>query len=205
MLPVIPRTEYAEREERTLVMEAQAGNRVAFEELVRRFDREVLRVALHLTKRPEDACDVYQEAFLKLYRNLHRFRSECSFRTWLRRIVTNVCVDHLRRRRAHREEQASDIHVERQEEGTGDFFEFQREYRPTFDPERQLAGKEIRSRIARAMHRLSPRERKVFRLRHNQGLKIRAIGNTLGSSEEAAKNWLYRGTHKMRQELADLR
>ena len=205
MLTVIPRTEYAEQEERTLVMEAQAGNRVAFEELVRRFGREVLRVALHLMKRPEDACDVYQETFLKVYRNLHRFRSECSFRTWLYRIVTNVCVDHLRRRRVHHEEQAPEIHVERQEDSTGDFFEFQPEYRPTLDPERQLAGKEIRSRIARAMHRLSSRERMVFRLRHNQGLKIRAIGNTLGSSKEAAKNWLYRGTHKMRQELADLR
>jgi RNA polymerase sigma-70 factor (ECF subfamily) len=205
MLTVIPRTEYVEREERTLVMEAQDGNRAAFEELMRRFDREVLRIALHLMKRPEDAGDVYQEAFLKVYRNLHRFRSECSFRTWLYRIVTNVCVDHLRRKRTHREEQASDIHVERQGEGTGDFFEFQREYRPTFDPERQLAGQEIRNRIARAMHRLSPRERMVFWLRHHQGLKIRAIGNTLGSSEESAKNWLYRGTHKMRRELADLR
>jgi len=85
-------------DERALVAEAQAGNRAAFEELVRRFDRDVLRLALNLMKRPEDARDVYQEAFLKVYRNLHRFRFECSFYTWLYRIVTNVCLDHLRPR-----------------------------------------------------------------------------------------------------------
>src|SRR5271155_5368231 len=62
--------------ERTLVAEAQAGSRAAFEELVHRFDRDVLRLALNLMKRPEDARDVYQEGFLKVYRNLHRIRFE---------------------------------------------------------------------------------------------------------------------------------
>ena len=66
-------------DERCIVAEAQTGNRAAFEELVRRYDRDVLRLALNLMKRPEDARDVYQEAFLKVYRNLHRFRFECSF------------------------------------------------------------------------------------------------------------------------------
>src|SRR5438128_2716745 len=83
-------------DERALVSQAQAGNRAAFEDLVRRYDRDVLRLALNLMKRPEDARDVYQEAFLKVYRNLHRFRFECSFYTWLYRIVTNVFLDHRR-------------------------------------------------------------------------------------------------------------
>ncbi len=88
-------------DERCIVAEAQAGNRSAFEELVRRYDRDVLRLALNLMKRPEDARDVYQEAFLKVYRNLHRFRFECSFYTWLYRIVTNAAkrVPKIRRRR----------------------------------------------------------------------------------------------------------
>src|SRR5258708_33297554 len=63
--------------ERTLVAEAQAGNRTAFEELVHRYDRDVLRLALNLMKRPEDARDGYQQAYLKVYRNLHRFVVEC--------------------------------------------------------------------------------------------------------------------------------
>src|SRR5262245_65452517 len=149
-------------DERALVAEAQAGNLAAFEELVRRYDRDVLRLALNLMKRPEDARDVYQEAFLKVYRNLHRFRFECSFYTWLYRIVTNVCLDHLRRRQARPEDQAPEVHVNRQEEAGRDFFEHQREHRPTLDPERRLMGKEIRSRLLKAMERLSPRERVVL-------------------------------------------
>src|SRR5256886_7720803 len=192
-------------DERVLVAEAQTGSRVAFEELVRRYDRDVLRLALNLMKRPEDARDVYQEAFLKVYRNRRRFRFECSFYTWLYRIGTNVCLDHLRRRQARPEDQAPEIHVNRQEEGTRDFFEFQREHRPALDPERRLMGKEIRSRIAKAMERLSPRERVVFEMKHYQGLKLRAIGDALGTTEETVKNSLFRATRKLRNELGGLR
>ena len=198
-------TSLPELDERALVVEAQAGNRAAFEELVRRYDRDVLRLALNLMKRPEDARDVYQEAFLKVYRNLHRFRFECSFYTWLYRIVTNVCLDHLRRRQARPEDQAPEIQMNRQEEGTRDFFEVQREQRPTLDPERSLMGKEIRARLAKAMERLSPRERVVFEMKHYQGLKLRAIGDALGTTEETVKNSLFRATRKLRQELGELR
>jgi RNA polymerase sigma-70 factor (ECF subfamily) len=191
--------------ERTLVAEAQAGNRAAFEELVHRFDRDVLRLALNLMKRPEDARDVYQEAFLKVYRNLHRFRFECSFYTWLYRIVTNVCLDHLRRRQARPEDQAPEINSGNHEEGITDFFERQRERRPTLDPERQFFGKEIQARIANAMERLSPRERIVFELKHYQGLKLRAIGDALGTTEETVKNSLFRATRKLRSQLGGLR
>jgi len=188
-----------------LVREAQAGNRAAFEELVHRYDRDVLRLALNLMKRTEDARDVYQEAFLKVYRNLHRFRFECSFYTWLYRIVTNVCLDHLRRRQARPEDQAPELHATQQEETGTDFFERQREQRPTLDPERHLLGQEIKRRLASAMERLSPRERIVFEMKHYQGLKLRAIGDALGTSEETVKNSLFRATRKLRNELGELR
>jgi RNA polymerase sigma-70 factor (ECF subfamily) len=192
-------------DERALVAQAQTGDRAAFEELVRRFDRDVLRLALNLMKRPEDARDVYQEAFLKVYRNLHRFRFECSFYTWLYRIVTNVCLDHLRRRQARPEDQAPELNTSHHEEGITDFFERQREHRPTLDPERSLFGKEIKVRIAHAMERLSPRERIVFEMKHYQGLKLRAIGDALGTTEETVKNSLFRATRKLRSELGGLR
>src|SRR5437879_7322199 len=192
-------------EERARVQEAQAGSRLAFEELVRRYDRDVLRLALNLMKRTEDARDVYQEAFLKVYRNLHRFRFECSFYTWLYRIVTNVCLDHLRRRQARPEDQAPELHPAHYEEGMTDFFERQKEQRPTLDPERTFIGKEIKARIAIAMARLASRERIVFEMKHYQGLKLRAIGDALGTTEETVKNSLFRATRKLRQELGGLR
>jgi RNA polymerase sigma-70 factor, ECF subfamily len=194
----------ASLEERALVEQAQAGSRPAFEELVRRYDRDVLRLALNLMKRAEDARDVYQEAFLKVYRNLHRFRFECSFYTWLYRIVTNVCLDQLRRRQARPEDQAPESHSMQYEEAA-DFFERQREYRATLDPERHLLGQEIKARLAAAMERLSPRERVVFEMKHYQGLKLRAIGDALGTSEETVKNSLFRATRKLRSELGVLR
>ena len=195
----------ANSDDSALVREAQAGNRAAFEELVHRYDRDVLRLALNLMKRTEDARDVYQEAFLKVYRNLHRFRFECSFYTWLYRIVTNVCLDHLRRRQARPEDQAPEPHATQQEEAGTDFFERQREQRPTLDPERHLLGQEIKRRLASAMERLSPRERIVFEMKHYQGLKLRAIGDALGTSEETVKNSLFRATRKLRNELGELR
>ncbi len=201
-LPTV--TSLSELDERSLVVEAQAGSCAAFEELVRRYDRNVLRLALNLMRRPEDARDVYQEAFLKVFRNLHRFRFECSFYTWLYRVVTNVCLDHLRRRQARPEDQAPEINSGHREDGITDFFERQCEHRATQDPERRLFAKEIQARLTAAMERLSPRERVVFEMKHYQGLKLRVIGEALGTTEETVKNSLFRATRKLRSQLGEL-
>jgi RNA polymerase sigma-70 factor (ECF subfamily) len=195
----------AELDERALILEAQGGSRAAFEELVHRYDRDVLRLALNLMRRPEDARDVYQEAFLKLYKNIHRFRFECSFYTWLYRIVTNVCLDHLRRRQSRPEDQAPESKAGAAEDvSVTNFFERQHEERASADPERRLMGKEIGARIAVAMKRLSPRERVVFEMKHYHGLKLRAIGEALGTTEETVKNSLFRATRKLRTQLEEL-
>jgi RNA polymerase sigma-70 factor (ECF subfamily) len=190
-------------DEQTLIREAQAGRRAAFEELVRRYDRDVLRLAMNLLHRPEDARDVYQESFLKVYRNLHRFRFECSFYTWVYRIVTNVCLDHLRRRNSRPEVQAPETAVEG-DAAPADFFDRQREDHVAADPERRLMGQEIGREIAAALELLSPRERMVFELKHYQGLKLRAIGEVLGTSEETVKNSVFRATRKLRTRLEGL-
>ena len=190
-------------DEQALIREAQAGDRTAFEELIHRYDRDVLRLALNLLRFPEDARDVYQEAFLKIYKNLHRFRFECSFYTWVYRIVTNVCLDHLRRRRSRPEDQAPEP-VADDEALPQDFFDRQREKHVATDPERSLLGKEIGRRINAALQGLSPRERLVFELKHHQGLKLRAIGEMLGTTEETVKNSLFRATRKLRTRLEGL-
>ncbi len=190
-------------EEHALVRSAQAGDRLAFESLVRRYDRDVLRLALNLVHRPEDARDIYQESFLRVFRNLHRFRFECSFYTWLYRIVTNVALDHLRRRTSRKEDQAPAL--EDAEGSTRDFFDRQPEQRAAANPERNLLGQELGEQIATALNRLSPRERMVFEMKHYQGLKLRAIGDVLGTSEETVKNSLFRATRKLRASLESMR
>src|SRR5580700_2371800 len=117
----------------SLIREAQQGNHAAFEVLVRHYDQSVLRLALHLTGSESDAQDVYQEAFLKAYKNLGSFRFECSFYTWIYRIVTNLCLDHLRKR------------------------------------------------------------------------NVRTVGEMLKTTEETAKNTLFRATQKLRAALAEMR
>src|SRR5438270_13929743 len=97
----------APSDEAELIRAAQAGNQDAFERLVRAYDQSVLRIAMNLLRSPEEARDVYQEAFLKVYRNLHSFRFDCSFHTWLYRIVTNICLDQLRKRKVRKEESAT--------------------------------------------------------------------------------------------------
>ncbi len=190
-------------DETALIQLAQAGSREAFEELVHRYDREVLRLAMNLLRSPEDARDVYQDAFLKVYKNLHRFRFECSFYTWLYRIVTNVCLDQLRRRKSRREDQAPESPDMLDNPGT-DFFERQTEQRALANPERSLMGKEIGRHIDAALQQLSPRERLVFEMKHYHGLKLRVIGEVLGTSEETVKNSLFRATQKLRTRLGSL-
>jgi RNA polymerase sigma-70 factor (ECF subfamily) len=92
--------------ESELIREAQAGSRVAFDALVRQYEHQVLRLALHLTGSEHDAEDIYQEAFLKAFRYIGNFRFECSFYTWIYRIVTNLCLDQLRRKKTRREDHA---------------------------------------------------------------------------------------------------
>ena len=88
---------------------------------------------------------------------------------------------------------------------TGFIFERQKEDRPMHDPERRFLGKEIEARIAAAMEHLTPRERMVFEMKHYHGLKLRAIGEALGTTEETVKNSLFRATRKLRTQLEELR
>src|SRR5437588_19920 len=186
----------------SLIRAAQRGDQAAFEELVRHYDQAVLRLALHLTGSEAEAQDVYQEAFLKAYRNLVNFRFECSFYTWIYRIVTNLCLDYLRKKQVRREDQpvVVDSHGE-----TFDLLEQVADARSGADPERDLMRRELGGQIARALQKLTPRERMVFEMKHYHGLKLRTIGEMLNTTEETAKNTLFRATQKLRGALADMR
>lgn len=187
----------ATTDEASLIRAAQKGDQDAFERLVRMYDHSVLRIAVNLLRSPEEARDVYQEAFLKVYKNLQNFRFDCSFHTWLYRIVTNICLDHLRRRKVRKEEST----VVETPDGLVDRVSQLEEGAPHADPERQMWNSELAGKISGALSALTPRERTVFELRHYEGLRLRAIGEIIGTTEEAAKNCLFRATQKMRVSL----
>lgn len=186
-------------DENALIRAAQRGDPDAFEQLVRTYDQQVLRMAFNLLHSQEDARDVYQEVFLRVYRNLAKFRFDCSFSTWLYRIVANLCLDQIRKRKVRREEAQSVDTAS----GAVDRFQFVPEHRADVDPQRQLLSAEVKARIGEVLEQLTPRERLVFEMRHFQGMRLRAIGESLGVTEEAAKNCLFRATQKMRAALGE--
>jgi RNA polymerase sigma-70 factor (ECF subfamily) len=188
-----------EVDEVTLIRRAQEGDRSAFDALVGLYDQNVLRLALQVVGSPEEARDLYQEAFLKVYRSLRHFRLEARFSTWLYRVVMNVCLDHLRRQNTRKE-----VAVPPADDGEPEYFQTVPDDRPTLNPERATHSKEIARRIQAALNRLNPRERMVFELKHYQGLKLRVIGEMCKTSEQTVKNCLFRATQKLRTELCDL-
>lgn len=185
-----------------LVREAQRGNRAAFEELVRHYDQAVLRLAMHLTGSEHEAQDIYQDAFLKAYKSVGNFRFECSFYTWIYRIVTNLCLDHLRKKQVRKEDAPVAV------DGQGEQYDVLNQIpdgRAGANPEKDMMRRELGTRISGALERLTPRERMVFELKHYHGLKLRTVGEILNTTEETAKNTLFRATQKLRGALADMR
>jgi len=185
-----------------LIREAQAGSRSAFDALVRQYEHQVLRLALHLTGSEHDAEDIYQEAFLKAYRYIGNFRFECSFYTWIYRIVTNLCLDQLRRRKTRREDRSVVMDHSGEEI---DLLASVSDERSYSNPAKELDRKQLGEKIQAALSKLTPRERMVFELKHYQGLRLRTIGELLNTTEETAKNTLFRATKKLRAQLAELR
>src|ERR1700686_5229802 len=135
-----------------LVREAQRGNSAAFEELVRHYDQAVLRLALHLTGSEHEAQDIYQDAFLKAYKSIGRFRFECSFYTWIYRIVTNLCLDQIRRKQVRKEDAPVAVDSE------GEQFDVLAQVadgRSGANPERDLMRRELGGRIGKGVEKRS--------------------------------------------------
>jgi RNA polymerase sigma-70 factor (ECF subfamily) len=182
-----------------LVREAQGGSRTAFTQLVRAHDEAVLKLALRITGSQSDAQDIYQEVFLKIYKKLYLFRFECSFNTWITRIVTNTCLDHLRKNRNRRENDTIKVGFEGQEY---DLLDQVADNKAAHNPEKELLHNELRASILRALRRLTPHERMVFDLKHSQGMKLREVSVMLNISEGSVKKSLVRATRKLRLDLA---
>ncbi|HXH56289.1 RNA polymerase sigma factor [Iamia sp.] len=171
-----------------LVARAQAGDDKAFEELVNATHVETYTLARRLTGDDDDARDVVQEAYLRAYRSIGRFRGEARFSTWMYRITANCASTQLGRRRRHRhEELAEDLVVV--------------DTRPELDPVAQADASDLRTRVAAALEELPPKLRAVVVLRDVYDLPHEAIAAELGISESAAKVRLHRARRKVKERL----
>lgn len=180
--PVIPSDEV------DLVAAAKGGDLSAFEELVRASQAEVYTLAYRLTGNEEDARDVTQEAYLRAFRSLKRFRGDARFSTWMHRITTNCAITFLAKRTKGRHEELSS------DESLAD-------ERPESSPETMAEAEFMRDRLTDALSELPPRLRAVVVLRDVYDLPHEAIAAELGISQEAAKVRLHRARRKLRERL----
>jgi RNA polymerase sigma-70 factor (ECF subfamily) len=183
-------------DELALVRAAKRGDDTAFEELVRRYDRNVFRIAQHITQNREDAEDVVQEAFLKAYGNLGQFQEQSKFYTWLVRIAVNEALMKLRRRRPERM-------VSLDEEVKTEDDSLPREVADwSPNPEQMYNQAELRDILTRTIQGLPAGFRTVFVLRDVEGLSTEETADALDLSIPAVKSRLLRARLQLRERLS---
>jgi RNA polymerase sigma-70 factor (ECF subfamily) len=179
-----------------LVTRARAGDVAAFETLVKQYDRQVFRIAQHITQNREDAQDVVQDAFLKAYQKLDQFQGNSKFYTWLVRIAVNEALMRLRKRRTGRMVSLDeDIATEE-----GSVPRDLAEWRP--NPEQQYNQAELADILRKTINGLPPGFRVVFVLRDVEGLSTEETAESLGLSVPAVKSRLLRARLQLRERLS---
>ena len=177
-------------EELALVRRVQSGELDAFEDLVRAHEKTVYNLALRMTGNPQDAEDMAQEAFLKAYRSLPDFRGESKFSVWLYRIVSNVCLDHLRRQNRR---PASSLTVE-DEEGEEQQWDVPDESQ---SPERLLEQKLTREAVRKGLAALPEDQRQILLLREIRGMSYEEIADTLDLEPGTVKSRIFRARKRL--------
>ena len=180
-----------------LIKEAQAGNKDAFEVLVKKYDRKVLTLALRYTRSEEDAKDIYQEVFIRVYRSLPKFEFKSEFSTWLFRIATNVCLTHVERTGKHQTVDALESINPDDEEGAPALQIVSND----LNPEQNLRNMELKAGIQKAVEQLTGKQKLVFTMKHFEGYKLREIADITGLNEGTVKRYLFDATIKMKNAL----
>jgi RNA polymerase sigma-70 factor, ECF subfamily len=179
-----------------LVQSARSGDISAFEELVRKYDRKLFRIALNVTHNIEDAQEVVQTAFFKAYASLDRFEANAKFLTWLTRIAVNESLSKLRKRRSQGHEVSFDYESSSGERLPLDFSD----WHP--NPEQLYSHSEFQELLRRALEELSPALRVVFVLRDIQELSSDETAAVLNMETSAIKSRLYRARLQLREQLS---
>jgi RNA polymerase sigma-70 factor (ECF subfamily) len=183
-------------EERALVQAAKTGDDGAFSELVRRYDRNVFRIAQHITQNREDAEDVVQDAFLKAYTNLEQFQGQSKFYTWLVRIAVNEALMKLRRRRPERFV-SLDEDIKTEEDSVPREVA---DWSP--NPEQMYNQAELKEILGKTIQGLPAGFRTVFVLRDVEGLSTEETAEALDLSIPAVKSRLLRARLQLRERLS---
>ena len=187
-------------EEIELVKEAKSGNVHSFEALIYKYDKKVLGIIIAMVGSDEEAQDLYQEVFLKVYKSIKKFRRDSNFYTWLYRITVNVCLNYRKKRKLN--QRFVNLDDNRDEEDDLPIMQFESKEKT---PDKKIEEKELKKLIKDAIDTLPEKQRMVFYLKHYQEKKISEISEIMGCSEGTVKNYLFRASEKLKKVLKDLR
>jgi len=190
------RAEESARDDMALVHACKGGDVSAFEQLVKRYDRKLYRIAQHVTQNREDAQDVVQEAFLKAFRNLDQFRGNSQFSTWLVRITINQSLMKVRKMYRKKEVRID----ENWQPETGELSLEIADWAP--NPEERYRASELREILVKTLNTLQPGLSLVFVLRDVEGLSTGQTAEALELTQAAVKTRLMRARLQLRDRLS---
>jgi len=183
--------DFTTQSDNDLILAAKKGSDGAFTALVYRHDRTVLSLIAHYCKSSDDAKDIYQEVFLRVYKGLKRFEFRSEFSTWLFRITTNVCLSYQAKYKRYKKvslsPSADDEHPTLDIAALGEH-----------EPDNQLISAEKSAYVRNAVESLAPKQKMAFMLKHLHDYKIKEIAQIMECSEGAIKKYLFLATEKLR-------
>ncbi len=182
-------------EDDALVDRARKGDRAAFQELFKKYHRRAYAVAIGVVKRPADAMDVVQDAFIKVHKHIANFQGTSSFYTWLYRIVMNLSIDHVRKKRKITE---FDEHVKK-DDAAGDGALLP--HMPDENPSKTVVRRELSEKIRAALETLPEYHRAVIVLREVEGMSYEEMAQVLEVPKGTIMSRLFHARRKMQEQL----
>ena len=183
--------------DKDLILKAIEDDQVAFQELVYRYDRTVLSIALKYSKDQDEAKDIYQEVFIRVFKGLKKFQFQSEFSTWLFRITTNVCLTYVARKKMHTKLSEFENYQPEDYESSNS----QELIYDGISPEEETTGNDVSDIVNAAVETLSPKQKITFVLKHYEGYKIREISEMLGCKEGTVKKYLFDAVKNLRKKL----
>lgn len=179
-----------------LIKKAKSGDISSFEELVYRYDRNVLNIAYSFKNNEDDAKDIYQEVFIRVYKGLKNFQFKSEFSTWLYRITTNVCITYKNKRTKNCTDSIDRLVGDEEDSATySDFIESENK------TDEQAISSDYSKYINDALDTLPDQQKMAFTLKYYQGLKIKEIAPMMQCTEGTIKRYLFNASKKLQIKL----
>lgn len=180
--------------ERRLTQRAKRGDREAFAELVDIYKDKIFQLAYRMTGSRQEAEDIAQETFLRVFANMHTYDDHYKFSTWIYRIATNLCIDRKRKKKP-------DFSLDEQVDGAEGLDWYSRLSAKDESPEANVMRRELQDTVQEALLQLSPKYRSIMILRYIEDLTLQEISTVLQLPVTTIKTRIHRGREALRKKL----